>query len=366
MNYLGSKDLETEELLLHKTYEKDLKELWNILCLESVSKYYLTTKINTDWEKEKEFQYKKLESASNKDTFTWTIEIKETNEVIGQISIVDTEKEEVKDIGWFIEPSHQNKGYAYTAAETVLKYMFLEVGITKIETSAAIENIPSWHLMENLGFVREKDYKYNKYTFIDKEVKCYKYLLDKNKFLKEIFRKESLRIEIDIDKDPYIKHITDDHVLNITGESGSGKSTATKSYIDNDMCIVIDTDKVFKNKDNELYRMFINKYNRIPNLYEEFDTIYKDIIDYYKNTEKTIIIDSAQYRNMKDLSLLKGDIIVLRTCINTCFDRCVNRYKEKNIDASFDDIINYSVRKKDIYKWYKYLNKFLYKLDKME
>lgn len=364
MNYLGSKDLETEKLYLHKTYEKDLKELWNILCLESVSKYYLTTRINLDWDKEKEYQYKKLDKASDFHTFTWTIEVKETNEVIGQISIVDTDKEDIKDIGWFIDPSHQNKGYAYNAAEAVLKYMFLEVGIKKIETSAAIENTKSWHLMEKLGFKRCKDYKYTKYTFIDNEVKCYKYEIDKNTFLKELFRKESLRIEIDIDKDPYIKHISDDHILNITGESGSGKSFATTPYKNDPMCIVIDTDLIFNKKDNELYKLFINKYNRIPSLYEEFDIIYKDIIDYYKDSDKTIIIDSAQFRNLKDLSLLKGDIIVIRTCINTCYDRCVNRYKEKNTNATFDDIINYSVRKKDIYKWYEYLNKFLYKLDK--
>lgn len=53
MNLLWSKTLETERLLLHKTEEKDLKELWEILLIEDVSKYYLTTKINYNWEDEK-------------------------------------------------------------------------------------------------------------------------------------------------------------------------------------------------------------------------------------------------------------------------------------------------------------------------
>lgn len=369
MNYLGSKDLETERLLLHKTEEKDLKELWNILCLEDVSKYYLTAKIHYDWDEEKKWQYKKLENATRNDIFIWTIETKDTNEVIGQISVNETDNEEVKDIGWFIDPAYQNKGYATEAAETILKYMFLEVEIKRIETSAAIDNPHSWKLMESLGFKREKNYKYTKYTILENPIKCYIYTLDKKDFLKEIFRKESLSITIDIDKDPYIKHLSDDLILNITGESGSGKSFATIPYQNDQNCIVIDTDKIFGkkyDKDNELYKMFIEKYNKLPNLYEEFDLIYKDIINYYKNSEKTIIIDSTQFRNIKDLSLLKGDIIVIRTCINTCFDRCIERYKEKNIDASYEEIIDYSTRKKDIYKWYKHLNKFLYKLDKME
>ena len=90
---LGSKTLETKRLILHKTEEKDLKELWSILCIDEVNKYYLTAKLNYDWEKEVKWQYKKLENASNPDVFTWTIELKDTNEVIGQISVQARENE---------------------------------------------------------------------------------------------------------------------------------------------------------------------------------------------------------------------------------------------------------------------------------
>ena len=54
--------------------------------------------------------------------------------------------------------------------------------------------------------------------------------MEKKDFLKEYFRKQELYITEDIDKDPYIKHLSDDLVLNITGESGSGKTTATEKY----------------------------------------------------------------------------------------------------------------------------------------
>ena len=108
MKLLGSKTLETERLFLHKTEEEDLKKLWKILCLNDVNKYYLTTKINFDWEKEKKWQYKKLEEASNPDIFRWTIELKNTNEVIGQISIQENSESNnlsIRDIGWFISPN---------------------------------------------------------------------------------------------------------------------------------------------------------------------------------------------------------------------------------------------------------------------
>ncbi|UKI26442.1 MAG: dephospho-CoA kinase [Bacilli bacterium] len=74
---------------------------------------------------------------------------------------------------------------------------------------------------------------------------------DMNDLIKEIETylnevKSDLLISRFVNKDPYIKDITDDKVINITGESGSGKSTYTKKYLDNDNYIVIDTDEITK------------------------------------------------------------------------------------------------------------------------
>jgi len=369
MNYLGSKTLETERLILHKTEEKDLKEIWNILLLEEVSKYYLTSKINEDWEQEKKWQYKKLERANEPDTFIWTIERKEDNAVMGQISFHETDENEIKDIGWFLDPIYQKKGYAYEAAMEVLKYIFLEVEIKSIKTCASINNPNSWKLMERLGFKKLNSTKMVKYTLLEKKEKCYEYELNKNDFLREYFRKEKLYITQDIDKDPYIKHLSDDTILNITGESGSGKTTATIPYQESSECIIIDTDNVWSNKkknmyEEELHKYLLKKYNTIPELCENFDELSQDILDCFQNTNKTLIIDSAQFRNLKDISLLKGDIIVLRTCINNCYERCLERYQKEHPNASFDELAEYSNRKKNIYKWYHLLNSFLDKLDK--
>ena len=373
MNLLGSKTLETNRLLLHKTEEKDLKEIWNILCIEEVSKYYLTTKFNFDWEKEKEWQYKKLEESSNNDIYRWTIEIKDTNEIIGQIDVheIDENKKDIRDIGWFIDPSFQKKGYAYEAALEVLKYMFLEVEIKKIETSAAIVNPSSWKLMEKLGFKRKSTTHYTKYTLLDNEVEMYEYELTKVDFLKELFRKEELYITETIDKDPYIKHISDDLVLNITGESGSGKTTATEKYKNDPTCVVIDSDELFSTRTDvsedtkKLRNYLIEKHKELPNLIYEFDIIYKEILEYFKDDYRLLIFDSAQYRNIKDISILKGDIIIIRTCVNTCYNRCIERYNKNNKDATLEEIAKYSEKKKNIFKWYHSLNNFIDKVDRI-
>lgn len=54
MKYLGSKILESENLILRPTQEEDLKVIWNILCDSDVAKYYLVGKFNYNWEEEKE------------------------------------------------------------------------------------------------------------------------------------------------------------------------------------------------------------------------------------------------------------------------------------------------------------------------
>ncbi len=186
MKLLWSKTLETERLLLHKTEEKDLKKLWEILCIENVSKYYLTTKINYNWEDEKKWQYKKLQEAANADIFRWTIELKDTNVVIGQIDITeksDLNDKEIRDIGWFIDPKFQKKWYAYEAAHKILRYMFLEVGIKSIRTEAAIDNPSSRKLMEKLWFKRLDNTKFMKYTLLEDEVEAYQYELTNEDFV---------------------------------------------------------------------------------------------------------------------------------------------------------------------------------------
>lgn len=167
MNYLGSKKIETDRLILRSTEESDLKVLWQILCIPDVNKYYLTCKLNSNWEDEKKWQYKKLSHSNDNNVFQWSIILKDTNECIGQISVQENGPDKsIRDIGWFIEPRYQRRGYAYETASAILKYMFEEVQINAIETSAAVCNPASWRLMAKLGFKkREGKTIINHYTF---------------------------------------------------------------------------------------------------------------------------------------------------------------------------------------------------------
>lgn len=192
--------------------------------------------------------------------------------------------------------------------------------------------------------------------------------------LKEI--KSNLLICLNVDKAPYTKILSSDKVINLTGESGSGKSYCAKKYFNNSDYIVIDTDDVFSRYDKaeginkELGSWFRNKYDKIPDVCEDFSLIYKDILDYFKDSDKTIVIDSAQFRNLRtkeELSLLKGEVIIIRTCLDNCYHRCIERWKDKkNNNYSKEELDNFNNKKLGIYRWYKSLNKFINNVDKIK
>lgn len=192
MKYLGSKILESDNLILKPTKEDDLKVLWNILCDDNIAKYYLTSKFNKDWEQEKKWQYKKLEKALNKEVFQWSIILKSNNKCIGQVSCQNSYDEngnvnsdEIRDVGWFLDSSYHNKGLCTEAVKLMLNYMFYEVEIDKIETSAAIVNPVSWHIMEKFGFQRLNKTKMVKYTIQNDEIECYCYEITRERYIKQ-------------------------------------------------------------------------------------------------------------------------------------------------------------------------------------
>lgn len=187
-----------------------------------------------------------------------------------------------------------------------------------------------------------------------------------------------LDIEIDRYKEPYIKQLTDDKIINLTGQSGSGKSYYAKEKFSSEEYEIVDTDDIFSEKrfavstglNKKLGEYFRNKYSELPNLADNFDLIYNEIINYCKDNNKIIVIDCAQFHCCKDISILKGKIIIIRTDIDTCYNRTISRWiethKQYNLDYTEEELNVYKERKKAIYKWYKGSNEFIRKIDMLK
>lgn len=206
MNFIGSKKIETERLILRSSKMEEQKRLWEILMIPEVNKLYLVgAKKHANnpnhwmWETQEKFYKYKVDIANNNDVFGWSVFLKPeyTNsheeEVIGQITVHENGDDKAnRDIGWYIDPNYQKKGYATEAAIAAIDYMFKEVEINNIFSGAVKDNIPSCKIFEKLGFIKVGEVEEDSpYTFYDGKLIFSKYELSKEYY----FNNEVIKIK---------------------------------------------------------------------------------------------------------------------------------------------------------------------------
>lgn len=127
------------------------------------------------------------------------------------------------------------------------------------------------------------------------------------------------------DKNDYIKKITNDEIINVTGSVGSGKSTFGIKYHGNKDYIVIGLDSLSKDNDPDtlnrdilkLRKALLKKYGDITN---DETFYYGDIVKFIKNKHKKGIIEGGCLTHM-DIKKIKGTVIVKRTARLKCYLR---------------------------------------------
>ena len=191
MNMIGTRDLETERLILKVPTMKEQKRLWEILIIPEVNKYYLAVPSKfqekiMSWVKQEPFYEDKVNHAHENNKYVWSIFLKSTGECIGQIDAHDASDCDFdeKDVGWYIDPNNQGKGYGTEAAKAMLDYLFINVKLSAIKTGAAIINPPSWKIMEHFGFLRSEKTSYVNYTFVAEPVEIYSYSITREEYFK--------------------------------------------------------------------------------------------------------------------------------------------------------------------------------------
>lgn len=85
----------------------------------------------------------------------WTIEEKESGQVIGRAGISWREGFDLPELGFVIGVPWQRKGYAYEVCTAILTYAKEELGMTRVQALVMKGNEKSARLCEKLGFVCE-------------------------------------------------------------------------------------------------------------------------------------------------------------------------------------------------------------------
>ena len=185
------------------------------------------------------------------------------------------------------------------------------------------------------------------------------------------------------DQSDYEKVLTDDPVLNLIGTKGSGKTTETLPYIEDDTCIVVNCDRLLElptdeKEDQELSsirEILKKKYGKLEDGMD-FGPCYQEIVSYILNKKKQAIIEGNIIQDM-DVSLLRGKVIVKRTGIWKSYVRSVKRdYQnsyfmnlEKEKHPYFYKITRFfqiAKRRKSVFQQAKEIEKIIRQLDEKQ
>lgn len=154
MRHTGTFKLETNRLILRRFTIEDADMMFENWASDSVVTKYLTWPAHTDVSITKEILNMWINDYDNKKFYQWGIELKETNELIGGISIVGIDEgKESMEVGYCISKKYWNMGYTTEATKEVIRFCFEVVGAKKVTAKHDAENIASGRVMEKSGMI---------------------------------------------------------------------------------------------------------------------------------------------------------------------------------------------------------------------
>lgn len=152
MNHIGTKTLETERLILRKFKDEDASDLFNNWANDSNVTKYLTWPTHENLDTSKYVIGLWLNEYSNSDHYNWCIEIKESGQAIGSISVVSIDENvEAVEIGYCIGKEYWDKGIVTEAFSSIIKFLFEEVDVKRIVAKHDTNNPASGAVMKKCG-----------------------------------------------------------------------------------------------------------------------------------------------------------------------------------------------------------------------
>lgn len=156
MNHQGTKQLETERLILRKFKVEDADAMFhNWASSDEVTKF-LTWPSHESVEVTKYLLNDWIPRYNKSDYYNWVIELKETGEIVGNISVVQI-NENIKEasLGYCMGENWWGQGIMPEAGKAVINYLFNEIGFNRIEAYHDKNNPKSGRVMQKLGMIYE-------------------------------------------------------------------------------------------------------------------------------------------------------------------------------------------------------------------
>lgn len=156
MKNLGTQIIETERLILRKGRLEDGTVLFENCSSDDKITRYVVWNTHESLDDTMDFLKKWALSYLTDHCYKWMIVLKETNEIIGTMTVVESNiAQKNAEIGYAYGSKFWNNGYGSEALREVLKFLCNEVGFQKIYGKYVKPNQASKRVMEKAGMAHE-------------------------------------------------------------------------------------------------------------------------------------------------------------------------------------------------------------------
>ena len=156
MKHRGTIRLETERLVLRRHTLDDAGAVFSNWASDPEVTRYLKWSLHESLNVSREWCMLRVASHANDDDYNWLIVLKSSGEPIGSIGVVNLdEKIESATVGYCIGKAWWSQGYASEALTSVVKFLFEEVGLNRVEARYDPRNVNSGKVMAKAGLAYE-------------------------------------------------------------------------------------------------------------------------------------------------------------------------------------------------------------------
>lgn len=156
MKHKGTVTLETERLVLRRFTETDAEAVFYNWASDDAVTKYLTWPTHQNPGHSAGYVEFCLDSYSDPASYQWGMELKETEEVFGNISVVKINEDlEAVELGYVIGRDFWGNGYTAEAVKAVIAFLFEEVGVNRIAARHDTNNPNSGRVMQKAGMKYE-------------------------------------------------------------------------------------------------------------------------------------------------------------------------------------------------------------------
>ena len=157
MKHCGTQKLETDRLILRRYVSEDAAAMYKNWASDSEVTKYLMWQTHSDETVSQSIINEWLKEYSNDNYYHWAIVLKENgDEPIGDIAVVHMNEEvSMMHIGYCIGRAWWHQGITSEALAGVIRFLFEDVGMERVEARHDVNNPNSGKVMEKCGMRKE-------------------------------------------------------------------------------------------------------------------------------------------------------------------------------------------------------------------